>query len=494
VRPPHLSKSKYLAGLQCEKRLWLQCRDRSLATPPDAAQQAIFDSGHEVGECAHALFPGGVLVREAPWRHVQAVDRTRRLMQDPAVPAIFEAAFEHADVRIRVDALERLAGGRFGLREVKASASVKQTHLDDLAVQRFVLEGCGVAVGSVELVHVNREYQRGDGPIDWRAYFVRVDCQDAIEQRQRALPSAVDAMRALAERDEAPAVEPGGHCHAPHDCEYWEHCTRGMPADWLYTLPRLGAARFAALRDAGHQRISALPDDVELTVLQRRVRDAVRSGEAVVSERLRAALRTLEPPVWYLDFETLSPALPLYPGTRPYEVLPFQWSVHRLDTRGRVTHREFLATGGGDPRRAVAESLLAALEADDAPIAVYSGFEQSRLGDLMVCLPELSERLERLRNRLVDLLDLVRGHVYHPAFGGSFSIKSVAPALVPGFGYGDLGALADGAAASAALLRIARGPLDAEREPRLREHLLAYCERDTQAMLEVHRALREVAS
>jgi hypothetical protein len=488
-----LSKSKYLAGLQCEKRLWLGCHQPELGAEPGAATRAVIEMGNEVGRRAHLLFPDGVLVAEEYWRHDEAMRRTQELLRDTNVPAIFEAAFEHQGVRIRVDVLERLDDGRFGLREVKASGSVKRHHLDDLAVQARVLEGCGLPLGSLELVHVNRGYVRGAGEIDWPQFFAREERGEEVASRLAEVPGQLEAMHALLARSEAPAVEPGRQCSHPVECEFWEHCTRAKPRDWIHYLPGLRPARREALRQAGHERITLLPDDTVLTPLQARVRAAVCSGRPAVSQGLGEALRALEPPVWYLDFETINPAIPLYAGTSPYEMILFQWSLHRLERDGSLRHREFLAPGGDDPRRACAESLTAALKADEAPVAVYTRFEQTQIAGLMRVCPDLANDLYEIVERLVDVHDLTRTHVYHPDFLGSFSIKSVAPALAPHFAYTDLDEISEGAAASAAFVRVARGELEPSEEQRLRRALLAYCERDTLALVEVHRSLRALA-
>jgi predicted RecB family nuclease len=314
-----------------------------------------------------------------------------------------------------------------------------------------------------------------------------------VEARLAALSGQLEQMHALVARDAAPAREPGRHCGNPFECEFWEHCTRDKPRDWIHYLPNLRATQRETLRRAGHERISLLPEDVALTPLQARVRDALRSGRPVVSGSLGEALRKLTPPVWYLDFETVNPAIPLYAGTSPFEVIPFQWSLHRLEPDGELSHHEFLASGEENPRRACAESLTAALAADDAPVAVYTRFERTQIKGLMRAFPDLADALHAIAERLVDVHGLARAHVYHPDFCGSFSIKKVAPALAPGFGYGDLDAVAEGNAASAAFLRLARGELEPSEAQRMRKALLAYCERDTLALVEVHRALRALA-
>jgi predicted RecB family nuclease len=489
----HLTKSKYLAGLQCSKRLWLQCRRPKLAMPPDAATRALFAMGAEVGRRAHRLFPGGVLVREGPAQHARAVRRTRELLAEVAVPAIFEAAFEYAGVRVRVDVLKRLGDARVGLREVKSSTQLKAEHVEDLAVQRFVLEGSGLEVESTELVHVNREYVRGEGEIEWAHFFERRECDEEVEVALAELPGRVEAMTSVIAQRDPPRVEPGPHCGRPYACEFWDHCTRRKPSDWIFFLPRLRPTRFQDLRQSGYERIRDIPSRVGLTSLQTRVREVICSGRPFVSEGLGGALQSLEGAAWFLDFETMNPAIPPYVGTRPFEVIPFQWSLHRLGSDGRLEHREFLADGRSDPRRALAQSLRDALAADEAPIAVYSSYERTQLGALARRFPDLAGSLGRIAGRLVDLLPVVRVHVYHAAFRGSFSLKAVAPALARGFDYGDLGEVREGSAASAAFARIACGQTQPDEEAQLRRDLLAYCAHDTLALVELYRALRKLA-
>jgi hypothetical protein len=469
--PPTLSKSRFLTGLQCSKALWLTVHHPELAAEMDPARQAVIDAGNEVGRAAHELFPGGVLVDEPYWRHEAAVARTCRLVQDPSVPAIFEAAFVHAGVRIRADVLERLgpAPNTWGLREVKASAGLKDHHVPDVAVQRFVLEGAGLSVPSVELVHVNGEFVRGEGPIDWREFFVREDLTAQAADFQRALPRSLGEMQALLARPDAPEVEPSGHCFDPWECGFWAHCTAAKPPTWHLGLVRASEARRAVWLEA------------------------LATGRPWVAPELAVALAATGPPAWCLDFETVAPAIPLYPGTRPYQAVAFLFSLHRLEPDGGVAHVDCLADGRADPRPELAVRLVEVLSVDDAPILVWSGFESRVLRDLAEAAPALGPALAHVRARLVDLLAITRAHAYHPGFGGSYSLKDVAPALAPGFGYGGLEQVADGAAAATAFAQLAAGAVEGEAAAALRAELRAYCARDTEALVEVHRALRRLA-
>jgi hypothetical protein len=484
----HLTKSRYIAGLQCPRRLWLLVNDPLPYEEP--APGSPMDIGQEVGQKAHLLFPGGVRIDEEPWQHAEAVTHTAALMSDARVPAIFEAAFEYEDIRIRVDVLERLAHGTWGLREVKSSSGLKDHYLDEIALQTYVLRGAGVAISSSELLHVNTKYVRGPNGIYWTDFFMRLDVGDAVAVRLIDLPARLPAMRDCLSVIRLPGAEPGSQCGTPYACEFWDRCTADKPADWITYLPRLSQARASELKAHGIESISAIPADFPLTSKQVIMRDAAASGNPYIATDLGRLLDDFGPPACYLDFEAMMPPIPLYEGTRPSQTIPFQWSLHSIDGDGVLNHKEFLADGVDDPRRQFAETLIDALACSDDPIIVYSAYEQTRLNELAKDFIDLSTALKALIVRLVDLLPIVRTAIYFSEFRFSNSIKSVAPALCPGFSYDDLDGIADGAAASDAFLRVASG---APTVPRgvadLRTQLLEYCKRDTLAMVEVHRAL-----
>jgi predicted RecB family nuclease len=350
-----------------------------------------------------------------------------------------------------------------------------------------------VEVASTQLVHVDTAYFRGEGEPDWDRLYARREVAGEVEELLVGVPDRLHWMQGVLREAGPPEVEPGPHCRSPVRCEFWEHCTGGKPADWVLRLPGLRSGRFEELRHRGIERIRDIPEEFSLTPYQLRARQACRTGGPVVEDGLAVTLEDLGPPACYLDFETTAPALPLYPGTRPYEPVPFQWSLLRWDGGPAPTHREFLAEGREDPRRAFAETLLEALDGPGEPVLVYSPYEATILKRLAEHLPDLAGGLDGLRGRLRDLHRVVRAHVYHPGFGGSFSVKAVAPALAPGFGYGDLQGVAGGEQASLAFPRLADPRTDPEECEKTREALRAYCKRDTEAMLELHRALRVLA-
>lgn len=243
----------------------------------------------------------------------------------------------------------------------------------------------------------------------------------------------------------------------------------------------------------GAESISEIPDDFRLSPRQEIIRDVTRNGKPFIASDLSERLHGFEPPAYYLDFEAFLPAVPLYPHTRPYQTIPFQWSLHQTDSKGNLSHQDFLAEGDLDPRRRFVETLIDALKGAEWPIIVYSSYEQARLAELAAAFPDLKRRIAAIVRRLSDLLPVVRGGLYYPGFEFSNSIKTVAPALCPDVTYDDLDQVADGAAASTAFWLMASGRADAETSVRLRRSLRQYCHRDTWAIVRLHQALNTLA-
>ncbi|MCH8814470.1 MAG: DUF2779 domain-containing protein [Chloroflexi bacterium] len=478
-----------MSGLQCLRKLYLACNQRDLGTPPDSAQQALFDAGTRVGEIARELRPGGVLIDEPHDRHREAVARTRALLGQDDVPAIYEAGFTEDDVRIRVDILARSSGGAWELIEVKSSTSTKDEHVPDVAVQLMVVEKAGLTVNRVGLAHMNRDYVYPGGDYEVDQLLAVDDITEAARAYAKGVPEELNAMRRVLTEDEPPDIAVGSHCNKPYECEFYAHC-RSREPDWsIEELPGLTSAKREDLRALGIRSILEIPGDTRLTPTQERARQSVIADRPQASSSLIGELDKIIAPAHFIDFETLGPALPVYTGTRPYETVPFQWSDHVLSEDGSVSHFEFLAEGSDDPRAEFAETLIAQLKGA-ATIVVYSSYERTRLGDLAEALPGRRSALDSVMSLpWVDLLKVVRSHYYHRDFHGSFSIKSVLPALVPEFGYEDL-EIQDGKVASVVFLESINSDTEPGRREQLRGDLLAYCARDTEAMLRVVEAMR----
>ncbi len=486
---PLLSKSRFTSGLQCLRKLHLSCFQPDLGTPPDAAQQAVFDAGALVGEIARDLRPGGVLIDEAYYLHDEAVQRTRGLLTDTSIPAFYEAAFTEEGIRVRADILARTPENSWELIEVKSTMSTKKQHIPDVAVQLMVIEKAGLTTERVSLAHLSRDYTYPGGEYQADQLLTIDDMTDDARAYVGTIADELAVMRRALSEDEPPDIAIGPHCRKPYDCEFFAHCRAREPEWTIEELPGLSAKKRTQLRDGGTLSILEIPDETQLNAAQERARQSVITGSPQRGDRLEAELNKIVTPAHFIDFETLGPALPVYPGTRPYEAVPFQWSDHVLHQNGSVTHSDFLADGSEDPRSAFVDSLVSQLTGA-ATIVVYSSYEETCLRGLQAVLPDHSAALETLlTGRWVDLLQIVRGHYYHRDFRGSFSLKSVLPALAPGVAYEDL-EIRGGMVASNAYLESIRPETSARSRKKLRQDLLAYCAKDTKAMLLIIDAMR----
>lgn len=481
--PTRLSKSRFLSGLQCHKRLYLEIHDPRLADKIDDRRQMMLDMGKEINEIAHRYFPGGVLVAEDHRHSTAALEKTAALMADPNVSAIFEGAFQFEGTFVRADVLERVDES-WRLIEVKAASRVKSVHLDDLAVQTHVLGGNGLNLSGVFLMHVNRQYAYPGGDVDLQRLFVLQDLTEVIHEKLPALSPRLDEMRAMLGQNRVPDVEPDHHCHSPYECPFWSHCTASKPARWIYYLPG-GKNVVRRLRQQGIETIDEIPAQVTLPHLQQRVRENVEW----MSPKLAEKLHSIRYPVHHLDFETIMPAVPLYAHTHSYQPIPVQWSNHTEAEDGSLRHSDYLCTEQKDPREEIAMSLLESV-GEAGSICVYSEYEHYIVKALAEAVPRLRKDLLRVGERLWDLLEVLQTHYYHPDFQGSFSIKSVLPALIPSLDYGDL-EIKDGATASVMYHRMMFTVTDWVERQRLESALLAYCARDTLGMVELRRILSQ---
>jgi hypothetical protein len=511
-----LSKSRFTAGLQCHKQLWWLAHEPDAPElVPGAAQQALFDQGKRVGEVARTYVPGGELVDLAYDAFAERISMTRELLAR-RVRAIYEASFFAGDVYAAVDILER-ARDRFHLIEVKSSTKLKEEHLPDIAIQLHVLRSIGLDVSRAELMHLNREcaYPRLED------LFVREDVTAEVEALQADLPELIAGqLRMLA--GELPDVAIGAHCRKPYECPFLGRCWREVPEHHISTLYRVANAG-ADLIAQGFETIAELPPG-GLTAIQERQRRAVQTGRLFVEPGLAQALRAFQEPLAFLDFETVMLAIPVWNGCHPYDTVPVQFSCHRPAPDGSIAHHEWIADGPGDPRLQLARRLVAACRGARTVVAYNADFERRGIRMLAAAVPELTEDLLGIAARLADLLPVIRAHVYHPDFGGTFSLKAVLPALVPtvsadvGAGlaparsvianpaagrakqsrpqspYGDL-EVAEGATASLVLerLMVSGDAMTAGERQRLRGALLRYCALDTMSMVRLLDRLRELA-
>ena len=479
-----LSKSRLTAFEQCPKRLWLSVHRPELAEHDDGSQ-ARFATGHEVGALACELCPGGEMVLAKP-DLAAALERTRELLTAAVPRPIFEATVVHEGVLVRIDIMEPRDGGRWHMAEVKSSTRPKEYHVGDLATQLWVAHGAGVEVSSASIRHIDNTFVLSE-PGSYQGLFV-----DAVMESSEVLAAGRSAVVASARETLAgnePERETGSHCDDPFPCEFAQHCNAGKAAlpDWPVTvLPNGGGRRW--LERGVTDLLEVDPAELKNPV-HRKVYEATVSGAVFHDcDTACATVSAWDYPRSWLDFETITFAIPRWVGTRPYQQIPFQFSAHIEDENGSIAHKEFLSLDGNDPRRECAEALLGNLPSSGAVIGYNASFEKGRILELASCFPDLTKRLQQLASRVVDLLPVARTCWYHREQRGSWSIKAVLPTVAPELDYATL-AVGDGQAAQLAYLE-AISPVTSDiRREELKGALSEYCCRDTEAMILLARRL-----
>jgi hypothetical protein len=483
----YLSKSKLISAWQCPRRLYLEKFHPDLAEVTDN-MEALFAVGHEVGAVAQALYGTPESV-EIPFdrRMSRMVEATRELIDSGARFPIFEGTFEYDGILVRADVLIP-DGNSWRLVEVKASTSVKDYHVLDCAIQEWVLRNAGIPVKSVALAHINNQFvYQGDG--NYEGLLVESDLTDEIVHIDPRVEDLVAKARA-AIADGIPNVTVGVHCSKPYDCAFQGHC---WPTDAEYPVAGLrgSKAKLGQYVAAGCRDIRDVPAEDITADTQLRIHHVTCEGVPEVLDGARAMLSELEYPRYYLDFETIGPAVPIWAGTRPYASIPVQWSCHIDDGNGdghyqNMRHEEFLDLSGQPPMRPLAEKLIECL-GDSGPVLMYTNYEEGVIRNLADMFPDLKRDLDRIIERLFDLHPVVKEHYYHPDMLGSWSIKAVLPTINPDMDYKRLEGIREGTAASNGFLEAISSETDMVRKLELEEQLRRYCRFDTEAMVEIVR-------
>ncbi len=483
-----LSKSQFVRGVKCPKSLWLLKNSDVPRDVPDEGQQARFETGHLVGRLARDLFPGG---REIPFNpdDFEGMIRQTRAWIDSGVDTLYEATAQANGGFAMADILRREGGG-WALYEVKAATGLKDYHLYDAAFQFKVFRDFGVDVRRVFIVHIDRSYVR-HGDLALRKLFTVEDVTAQVLAMREEIASRHRGLAAMLE-GEMPDRDIGPHCSRFYDCDYASWCWRHIPERSVFGLYRLPGSKKFSLYDRGVLKIGELPGDFNPNFIQSLQIAAEETGRPVVRRgAIRAFLTGLRFPLNFFDFETFMEPVPRFDGQRPYQQMPFQYSLHILHADGRLEHREFLADETRDPRPPLIARMLSDLTPEGSIIAYNKGFEIGRIRELATFEPARARELLGLVDRFADLIVPFRGGgFYHPGFNGSFSLKSVLPALFPDdpeLSYQAL-AIRDGGMAMTAYATLHLEEDPAERA-KIRADLLSYCRLDTLAMVKIYKFL-----
>jgi len=482
-RSSGLSKSLILKGLQCQKALWLAKHPPAFDFSPQPDLEAKFAAGTEVGILAQQLFPGGIEVPYEGLSFPAQLARTKELIEN-GTPVIYEASFSFSAIFVKADILVRDADrDSWQLYEVKMGTGVKPVNLDDVSVQQYVMNGCGLSISKSFLVHIDNSYVR-DGEIEVDKLFHAEEITAKVAARQQSLPEIVREFRQTMAEHQEPQIDIGLHCADPYECDYIPYCWRHIPENSVFDLRGNGLNKFDYYR-RGLIRFEDLPLD-ELNKAQRQqVETTLNQEEIIDTAQVKAFVDSLWYPLCHLDFESSNSPIPRFDGSRPYQQVPFQYSVHIQQSAGaEPQHYEYLAPQNVDPRRQLAEGLLTVLPEKACVLTYNQAFEKSVLRNLADLFPDLADAIKLRLPTLRDLMTPFRKRdVYRWQMRGSYSIKEVLSAMVPDLSYTGL-KIADGMAASLAYHQMC-GIDDPLALAELRKAMLAYCELDTLAMVKI---------
>lgn len=488
-----LSKSQYLTGLQCPKALWLYRHRPELAPPISEQKQWLFDSGNEVGALAQRYFDGGHLVDETYYETDKAIQSTRDAVATghdiifEATAASPEGAFSRIDIFKKID-----RAGHWDLIEVKQSTGVKDYHIDDISLQRYAFVGAGYQVRKSILMHLNREYVRC-GDLDLKGLFVLDECtEQAVSRMGRVRENLANLLKTANEPVE-PCIRIGRHCRSPFECDYIPYCWQHVPEYSVFNV--FGGSKLDGLLSMDILDIADIPPGFHLTDRQRIDIQAFENQQVHVDQaRIDQFLDALQYPLYYLDYETIFPAVPLFDNSSPYQQIPFQFSLHvQKQEGGSLDHFEFLHTGTSDPRNELASALIEACGTNGSVVVYNKGFESRINRELASLSPQHTSLLEDINARMVDLLVPFKSrYLYHPEMMGSASIKKVLPAFVPELNYGGL-AISDGDAASRNYTKCLKNMVSADEREEIYGDLRRYCEMDTLAEVKLIEKLYEIS-
>ena len=504
----YLSKSKYCGLWQCPKIAWLRQYKPEVAVIDDMVQ-ARFDAGNVVGDLAMGLFGDYVEVTTYNGEKLDLkamIDKTSSEMAK-GTHNICEASFSYNGLYCAVDILRKTEDG-WAIYEVKSSTKHKkddgsyeddkEVYIADVAYQKYVLEHCGVNVTGTYLVCLNGDYVF-DGTLDIKQLFFISDVADQVSNEIQSIEPNLEIAERVLTSDEEPDIDLDVHCRKPYVCAFWKYCSKHIPDESVFNLYRLWMSKKIEYYKNGWITYRDLIDNAPITNEKhlRQIEFGLEDkGTYINKAEIASFLQKVSYPLYFLDFETMQPVIPQYIGTRPYAQIPFQYSLHYIEEEGgELKHKEFLAESGTDPRRALAEQLCADIPMSVCVTAYNKAFECTRIRELAETYPDLAEHLLNIRDNIVDLLDPFQsGWYYNRAMKGSFSIKSVLPAIFPddpSLNYHNLEGVHNGGEAMTIFPKIK--DMSPEEQQKARHNLLKYCELDTYAMVKVWEELVRVS-
>ena len=484
----NLSKSSYCRGIQCKKILWLE--KHKPEEKEEINNDRILEQGNDIHEVARYLFGSHINI-EYRENLSQMIEDTMNTIDSYKDVIITEASFTYKNNFCSVDILKK-NNNSYEIYEIKSSTELKNIYINDASYQYYVLTSLGLKVTKVSLVHINSNYIR-IGDLDLDQLFIKQDITKEIKELQETVKNNIKEINEYIEKKEQPK-DIDENCFKPYPCPFFKYCTKHLPEKNIFDIPRMQTRQKLKLYNKKiYSYEDLLKEEINENTKKILEYELYNKEDYINKEKIKEFLDTLKEPIYFLDFETYQMPIPLYNNVSPYEQIPFQYSLHYIDSE--LKHKEFLAEAGVDPRRALAEQLVKDIPKNVTTLAYNMEFEKGVIKRLSKLYPDLSEHLMNIHDNIKDLMiPFQKGYYYTKDMHGSYSIKYVLPALFPNdpsLNYKNLDLIHNGGEAMSSFQDLINKTK--EEQKYIRERLLRYCELDTYAMVKIYEKLKEIA-
>lgn len=490
-----ISKSEYIMFLKHPAWLWLKKHDKKRLPEPDANLQAVFDSGKEFEKYAEKRFKDGVQIGfESYEEYLSMPERTQEALDDGA-KVIFQGRFEADNITCICDVLERNIEDEFNLYEIKSSTKSKPEHHYDLAFQVVVLESAGLKINDIKVVHVNNKYIK-NGEINSLELSAVTDVTSnvraKIEKTKKNIKTALSIVAMPNIPDPSPRYVKLGALG--EWMNIYKALGKKIDKYSIYNLIAPSAKSLGKLEDLGAELIKDIPDDFKLTSKQQAQVIATKKNKQMIErEKIKTFLNTLTYPIYFLDYETAMGTVPIYDGTKPYQQIPFQYSLHIVEKEGdEPKHLEYLHREDTNPIPSLLKRMKEDIGSVGSVVVWYKSFEMGRNSEMAEMFPKYADFLDGVNSRVVDLMEpFSNAWFVDKDFLGSASIKKVLPVLSPELSYKDLG-IQEGASAQRLWMEAVLKEYSGIDKDKLFSDLVEYCKLDTLAMVKIWDVLRKL--
>ena len=487
----NLSKSRYCSACQCLKKFWLEINYPELKST--ISNQNVLDNGTEVGILAKNIF--------GKYIDIQFNENLNKMLKDTLIAIkenknaiICEASFIYNNNFCSVDILKK-NNNKYEIYEVKSSTEMKDIYLEDIAYQTYVLRNLGLDVIKSSIVYINSFYER-IGNLNLNKFFKIEDVSKIVNEKQTQVEDYIHEINDYMKNKEEPMEKIGMHCVNPYDCPFFKYCIKDLPKNNIFNLKRIrNSTKFNYYNKGIYCYEDLLKEKIDLKVREQIEFELFNKEDKINKDRIKEFLKTITYPLYFLDFETYQQSIPMFDYVKPYEQIPFQYSLHIIKKEdSKLEHKEFLAKSGIDPRRNLALQLIKDIPKDVCVLAYNMSFEKSVIKRLAKLYPDLKNHLLNIYNNIKDLMIPFYNHDYYSKkMQGSYSIKYVLPSLFPNdkeLDYHNLEGIHNGSEAMTAFKDLEK--LSKEDQEIVRNNLLKYCELDTYAMVKIYEKLKKI--